>query len=313
MTLPEPASQAARWALVVGLAFFAADATSALIGKKLSVAPKPLPQAVVGVIQENVPAQAAPPSLISALKTTAKGEEVVAVGDSGRPGAPPKPAAPTGPASVLQLRGTMAGADGSGLAMIDVNGQTKVMSTGEKIENMTIVSVTSYSVTFAHENGGTSVLEMNSDQPVSTHSLAAQVDSQLNPEPETTPTPTPSPDEQIAESGEEGGDTGAILTQRELRNILDNPAKFAGTGFRMKPVLNGGEIIGMRVSLKNASHPLARLGIQHGDIVKSLNGTPLNGPEALTNVYRVLRNTTSLNFEVDRGGVDQNVEITLEE
>ena len=110
-----------------------------------------------------------------------------------------------------------------------------------------------------------------------------------------------------------GGSDSAILTQRELRNILDNPAEFAGKGFRMKPVLNGGEIVGMRVNIRNASHPLARLGIKDGDIVKSLNGTPLNGPEALSSIYRVLRNTSSLSFDVDRGGSSEKVEITLEE
>ena len=78
-------------------------------------------------------------------------------------------------------------------------------------------------------------------------------------------------------------------------------------------MLKGGEIIGMRVAIKDASHPLARLGIQNGDVVKSLNGTPINGPEALSSIYRVLRNTSNLSFEVDRGGTSQKVEITLEE
>ena len=312
MTLPEPVSQAARWALVIGLAYFCADATSALVGKRLSVSPKPLPQTAVGVLQENVPAQAPPPSLVSLLETTGGGDEIASEDGSGGPNRPGggtiRPAAaPAKPASVLKLRGTMAGADGSGLAMIDLNGQTQVLSTGEQVAGMTLLSVTSYSVTLGDGNGGTAVLDMNSDAPVSTTALAAQQE-QVQPNPEPTPTETPQTD------GEEGqGDSGAILTQRELRNILDNPAEFAGRGFRMKPVLNGGEIIGMRVSLNNPSHPLARLGIQNGDIVKSLNGTPLNGPEALSNVYRVLRNTSSLNFEVERGGATQNVEITLEE
>ncbi|MFA5507750.1 MAG: hypothetical protein WC314_09240 [Vulcanimicrobiota bacterium] len=301
MNLPEPLAQSARWALVVGLAFFSADATAALIGRTLSVPPKPLPQAVVEVVQENIPAQAAPPGLVSLLKTTQpEAVEESLAGTEGGSGTGIG-AAPSQAPSQLQLRGTMAGGAGSGLAMIDVNGQTQVISTGEQVGGMTLTSVSAYNVTLVAANGGVQVLEMNSEGPVST-APAQPVAAAGNPEP---------PTEQEQEPNEEN--SGAILTQRELRNILDNPSEFAGKGFRMKPVLKGGEIIGMRVSIKNTSHPLARLGIQNGDVVKSLNGTPLNGPEALSSIYRLLRNTSSLSFEVDRGGNTQKVEITLEE
>ena len=151
-------------------------------------------------------------------------------------------------------------------------------------------------------NGQVQVLEMDSGNPLATTAPVARVQRVATAQP-AQPQPSATPD----------GDSGSIMTQRELRAILDNPAQFAGKGFRMKPVLKGGEIIGMRVAIKDASHPLARLGIQNGDVVKSLNGTPINGPEALSSIYRVLRNTSNLSFEVDRGGTSQKVEITLEE
>jgi type II secretion system protein C len=304
MNVPESVSQTVKWALVVGLAFFSADATAALFGRTLSVPPKALPQASVGVIQENVPAQAAPPGLISLLKTTQSEEQAMedasSEGTAG-PGSSVR-AAPTKAPSNLQLKGTMAGGGGSGLAMIDVSGQVQVISTGEQVGDMILTSVSAYSVTLTAKNGGVQVLEMNAQGPV------AQAPPRRNATQSRTAKPRPQPT-----PNEEEGSEGAILTQRELRNILDNPAQFAGKGFRMKPVLNGGEIIGMRMNIRNSSHPLARLGIKNGDVVRSLNGTPLNGPEALSNIYRVLRNTSSLSFEVDRGGKSEKIEITLEE
>jgi general secretion pathway protein C len=306
MNLPEPASEAAKWALVVGLAFFSADATSAFIGKKLQVVPKPLPEASVGVIQDNVPAQAAPQGLVSLLKTTEPEKTEADLAASSAGGDPSVKAAPVQAPSNLKLRGTMAGGGGSGLAMIDVNNQTQVVGTGEEIGGMTVTHVTPYSVTL-EANGQIQILEMDSNSQ-----LAGPPRAQPRPV-ATQPTPDPTPQEDEIGEPEELGEGDAILTQRELRNILDNPAQFAGKGFRMKPVLKGGEIIGMRVALKNSGHPLARLGIQDGDIVKSLNGTPLNGPESLSAIYRVLRNTSSLSFDVDRGGVTQKIDITLEE
>lgn len=301
MNLPESVAEGAKWALLVGLAFYSADATSAVIGRRLQVSPKPLPQASVGAIQENVPAQAAPPGLVSLLRTTMPedaGESGETTGTAGPDGS--VKAAPVQAPSNMQLRGTMAGGGGSGLAMIDLNGETHVVGTGELVGGMMVTHVTPYSVTL-ELNGTVQVLEMNS-----TETLANQSAPVARPRPATTVAQRPEPSPTPAESD-------AILTQRELRNILDNPAQFAGKGFRMKPVLKGGEIIGMRVNIRNSSHPLARLGVQNGDIVKSLNGTPLNGPEALTSIYRVLRNTSNLSFEVDRGGTSEKIEITLEE
>lgn len=308
MTLPDPAAQAAKWALVVGLAYFSADATSALIQRQLDTPPKPMPQSSIGPVQENVPAQAPPPGLVNLLKTTQpEGAELQIASGPGSATASVTPA-PTKAPSNLQLRGTMAGSGGSGLAMIDVNGQTQVVSAGEQVGGMTLTSVSSYSVTL-EANGQVQILEMNAEGPVQANSAPIQ---SITPPPVTDPTALPTPDPNATASEAEGAGE-AILTTRELRNILDNPAQFAGQGFRMKPVLNGGEIVGMRVSIQDKNHPLARLGIQDGDVVKSLNGTPLNGPEALSSIYRVLRNTSSLSFDVERGGAPQKLDITLEE
>ena len=303
MSVPEPVSQGMKWALVVGLAFFSADATSALIQRQLTVPAKPLPPASVGVIQANAPAQAAPPGLVALLKTTESEKTPPPPGSTTtQPGGNPSvTAAPRKAPSNLKLRGTMAGGEGSGLAMIDVNGQTQVVGTGEMISGMTVKAVTPYSVSL-EVNGQVQILEMESTGQLAGNSAPART---LAPRTQIQPQPQPTP--------EQNEDSGAIMTQKELRAILDNPAKFAGKGFRMKPVLKGGEIIGMRVAIKDASHPLARLGIQNGDVVRSLNGTPINGPEALSSIYRVLRNTSNLSFEVDRGGSSQKVEITLEE
>ena len=60
MTLPDSVSQAAKWALVVGLAFSAADSTAAVLQSRLQVAAKPLPAAAVLPIQAEMPAQAIP-------------------------------------------------------------------------------------------------------------------------------------------------------------------------------------------------------------------------------------------------------------
>ncbi len=309
--ISEPVSQALSWLLLVGLAFYAADATAAVIDDRLRVPPKALPAVAIGKVQTNVPAQQPPPGMAALLATTVPdapaGGTVSVVRAPGQP--PSVTPVASAPPSSLKLRGTMAGVGGAGLAMIDINGETQVISVGEQIGGMTLTAVNSYTAQL--EGGGRSqLLEMDVvTDLVAVTSLPPQP---VDPNATVVPSPSPTPnmeDEQAADPAA----AGAILSQKELRNILDNPSEFAGKGFRMKPVLREGEIVGMRVSLQDAAHPLARLGVQDGDIVKSLNGTALNGPESLTSIYRVLRNTSSLRFEVERNGSDQAIDVALSE
>lgn len=314
MMLPEPLTRGLSWCLLVGLAFYSAESSAAFLENRLRVAPKPLVSAAPVAVPSEPQAATVPPQGLAKLLATTRpaaapgtqpGGVTTNPGAPGAPGTGPGAVASNAPPASLKLRGTMAGVGGSGLAMIDVNGETLVVSVGEDVAGMTLAEVNTYSARLEGP-GRSHLLEMD----VATSLPAAvelppqtigQADVIASPTPDATPGVEASPA------------MGAILTQTELRNILDNPGQFAGNGFRMKPVMRDGEIVGMRVTIRDGSHPLARLGVQNGDIVRSLNGTPLNGPEALSSIYRVLRNTSNLNFDVERGGSQQSVNVTLTE
>lgn len=307
MNVPDSVWRGLSWVFVFGLAFFSADATASGIERFLAVDPKPLPTTAVVAIQENVPAQATPPGLIRLLGTTAP-EDLPPVANNGATGTTVTPSVKPAAAKVpsnLKLRGTMAGTGGGGLAMIDLNGQTQVVSVGQEIAGLVLTQVNTHDV-YLEGNGESQILQMDSkNQPVT-----------ITPPPTTAATfdtsqPVVPANDPAVDSADPGA--GAILTQRELRNILNNPQAFAGQGFKLKPVLREDKIVGMLATIPNASHPMARLGIQSGDIIKSLNGTPLEGPESLSSVYRILRNTPNLNFEVERAGQPEKVSVTLAE
>lgn len=310
LTVPEPLTRAISWGLLVGLAFYAADGSAAVIENRLRVEPRPLVTNSAPVAVTEVAASAPPPPGVAKLLATTQPPATPSNGTapSGSAGGASAPVQQAPPAN-LKLRGTMAGVGGAGLAMIDINGVTEVIGVGEEVAGMTLAEVNAFSARLEGQ-GRSQILEMD----VAT-SLPAPV---VMPEPsligEVVPGVSPSPiaaDPSVEETP--AGEVGAIMSQTELRNILDNPSAFAAQGFRLKPVMRDGEIVGMRVSMRDASHPLARLGVQNGDIVRSLNGTPLNGPEALSSIYRVLRNTSNLSFDVERNGAPQNVNVTLTE
>lgn len=305
MTIPDKAYQIVEWALIVLLALFAAEASNAIVENSLSVVPRPLPITAPPTPKANGPAQAIPPGLPKLLATTeppsSQRRTSASSTDSDRhqPNSPSDGEGATRSAS-LKLRGTMAEASGAGLAMIDINGKTNVFSVGDTVTGgLTLISVSAYSATLQGE-GQSQVLEMDVAVSIATESdeSGEEAASDETPSPDNSQTPDAS---------------GAILSQRELRNILDHPEQFAGNGFRMKPVLREGEIVGMGIRLKDPNHPLARLGIQDGDIVRTLNGQELNGPEALTSIYRVIRNSPNLRFEVERNGQTETINVALSE
>lgn len=313
MQLPDSAAEAAKWLLLFGLAFYSADAASALIGRRLKVPERPLPTAVVQAVWEEVPAQAAPPDLINLLRTTEpKGGLKEDDTDSPQRGVESEKKDPgSGPElKQLKLQGTMAAGDGAGLAILEYQGKPKVISTGERLEGFLLKSVDANSATL--ELRGQSFLLDLRTQERSPTALATVKPPQavVQKEPATT---EPEVETEGESADELPANTAPILTMSELRNILDNPEEFMGQGFHAKPEMVDGAVQGVRISLANPGHPLARLGIRDGDLVKSLNGTVLEGPESLSMIYRVLRNSSTLRFEVGRGGADETVEVQLSE
>ena len=104
-----------------------------------------------------------------------------------------------------------------------------------------------------------------------------------------------------------------VLEWRPLVSVLERPADFMGKGYHIKPALEDGEVIGLQLSLSNTEHPLYELGLRDQDILLSLNGTALNGPESHANIYRTLRTTEKLEFKVIRNGQVQSVIPILED
>ena len=92
------------------------------------------------------------------------------------------------------------------------------------------------------------------------------------------------------------------LSRSNQSDFETDRRKFAGKGFRMKPVVEEGKIIGMRIDVRDVMHPLYQHGLRTNDILLSVNGTATNGPNALTDCYREIRNNATIEFRIERAG-----------
>lgn len=296
-TLPEPVSEASRWLLVCGLAFFLADAASATLERQLSVAPLPLTEVTLAVPQSSV-AVATSPELIRLLSAT-QPPTAVPSGPSVTPVASAT-AAPAERQISVTLVGSMAGLEGSGLAMLSVGGESVVASLGEPVADWTLSAV--YPTSVVLERAGKSeTLEFNEPTNLATTAATPNGGS-------ATPVPSPPAGIPTAAATPEpappapSGPVEPLTSQEELLSLLDNNMPEIMKQGRLKSVVRNGEVLGLEIGVKDPAFPLARLGLRTGDIVMSLNGVEVKGPADTHKLLGTLRNSNTLSFEIEREG-----------
>lgn len=71
---------------------------------------------------------------------------------------------------------------------------------------------------------------------------------------------------------------------------------------RVIPHEEGGEVVGLKVYGVRRSSSFGLLGIQNGDLVRSINGRPLGNPSAAIDAYTSLRTDDEFVVELERRG-----------
>lgn len=267
------------WLWVVGVAFLLADLTSAGLEDRLLLpAPKVSPSQKPVATVSAAPAAAIPGELVSVLDT----HPPEAVIDTSTGGDTTAPTTPNAAGVTLKLKGTLIGASGVSLALVDDgSGETKLVSMGEQIGDMTLVDVGPQEATFRRGN------ELQKLTLLDDGSKPAGMTPQVN----TTVAVAPTPSAPIKPPE----------TMAEVQELLNNPAA-ASEGFKFTPINRRGEGYGVMLEFKKANNLMAAIGLRHGDILLSVNGRPLKSGEDMYTAYQEMRNSTTVSFEVDRGG-----------
>jgi type II secretion system protein C len=169
------------------------------------------------------------------------------------------------------LLGTLAGG-GSAFAIVQMpaSAQTAVVALGEEYNGLKLVYVGAREVRVRDGQGRERTLWM----------------SMVDPEPTAPP---------LAQPG------GSYKTCRQLRQDIDNKSHWIGH-IVLRPVLRNGESIGVAINYGGGDNPFARLGILSGDVVLSLNNLPAKSVEDLPPILMELRNSETLDFQLERNG-----------
>lgn len=216
----------------------------------------------------------------------------------GGTGAPP-PVAGNATVPLPKLAGTMEG-QGQALAVLQSGQETQVVAVGEEWMGYKVMEVSSFEARLRNAQGQefTIAMAMAGEQgPPQTPGTMAQ--------PAVNSTNT-SP----GNSTEGAGETGPYHSVRELRADIDQRAFVKN--ILVQPVQRGEDVIGIRVNYSNPANPFARLGMQSGDIIQTFNGRAVKGMQDMDWALKELRNSTSLNFEVERNGQTVPLNVQLE-
>ena len=92
--------------------------------------------------------------------------------------------------------------------------------------------------------------------------------------------------------------------------ILENQADLMRQA-RIVPVQENGRTVGVRLNGIKADTLLGVLGMQNGDVLKTINGFDMGSPEKALEAYARLRTADKLTLSVNRGGKDFNLDYNI--
>ena len=99
-------------------------------------------------------------------------------------------------------------------------------------------------------------------------------------------------------------DTSQIL--RHYRDALINDPQSVMGLVRVQPYNKGGKLEGYRIRPGKDRQLLTKFGLRSGDIVKSVNGVPMDNPIKALEILRDLSTATSVTVDIERNGTPRS-------
>jgi type II secretion system protein C len=109
-------------------------------------------------------------------------------------------------------------------------------------------------------------------------------------------------------SGGEG--TDFTVQEDELSKELANLPRLLSQA-RAVPYFRNGQSIGMRLFAIRKDSMYEKLGLQNGDILKSVNETSLSDPSQALKIFEQLKSERSINLTLERGGADKTLHYAI--
>jgi len=206
----------------------------------------------------------------------------------GMPPSLPPPAVPP-----MTLLGTLI-VHGEASALIEAGGEQVLVTRGGKVGGMEVLEIQAKSVVLGGEG-----------RRVTLYLASAGGEEEGSPpsgQPVTLPNPGP--------FGSPASCERAVLDRAEFKGMLESPERGA-RGVKFTTVVRGGSPYGVLINYVTPDNIFNRIGVRPGDLLKTINGSPLRTPEEAFQAYQVLKNEDHFSLEIERNGVPMHIEVEL--
>lgn len=209
------------------------------------------------------------------------------LGFSGRPGADPARAVAATAPLPFRLLGTLrASTPERSLAAVEWAKKTLTLRVGDVLEGIELVAIEQQELVVLRDGR----LERVGAGPI------------------VAPSPGPrAPTQPQVLTGPGGLKT---VNRRDVEAVISNPLTMMND-VRLVPAMEGGRMIGFRAPFVREGSPVSLLGLQPGDVIRSVNGQPLDNLERLMGLFQALQSTSRFEIGLERSGqrVTQPVEL----
>jgi general secretion pathway protein C len=106
------------------------------------------------------------------------------------------------------------------------------------------------------------------------------------------------------------GEHNYELQRGTLESVLGNMALLSRSA-RIVPEMKDGKAAGFRLFAVRPEGPFAKIGMQNGDIISSINGLEITSPEKALEVYAKLKSASHLSLGMERNGQKVTKEYTI--
>jgi len=171
--------------------------------------------------------------------------------------------------------------------------KTKVLSRGEDINGFVLESASNNSATFTKDSKSY-ILKLLKSKKGAKGSQGNNVvkDAPVKPSPKSQPSSDPKGS--VVDDG----------NQRVIdKSLLEHYAKNMDDIYKnigISEVKKGSKLKGFKLTFIKEDSPFGKLGLQKGDILKSINGQELNSYNAAFNVYKGIKNVENLTLVIQR-------------
>ncbi len=100
------------------------------------------------------------------------------------------------------------------------------------------------------------------------------------------------------------------LQRSTLESVLGNMALLSRSA-RIVPEMRNGKAAGFRFFAVRPDGPFAKIGVQNGDIISSINGLEITSPEKALEVYAKLKSASHLSLGIERNSKKITKEYTI--